>query len=328
MFASVLDQAADFACGNAATSEQRRLFAAAFEDTRRRLAELGVTAEALECVRLPRLVYAAIRGDDTPVRPLTVALTMLYVGMDLWDSVMDRELPEVWQGERPDEVALAAAALIGGVAPSAIAALAAPAERVVAMQAALARAFVAVAAGQQADLRLRSGDTADLATAEAAIAGKAGAVVALFSECAALLAGAADDAISSWREFGHVVGTVGQLQADLWDLFGGRASRDLKSGACTVPIALHLGRLGAMERQEFLSRLESARVDPVSQEAVRTELHRSGVERTCAVLIETYCDQAEVLLTRADVRGPAALSLRQLINERRGAASPVALEVL
>ena len=95
MFDTVLDRAEELAVYHAVTSEQRRLFTIAFQDTRRRLAERGVTAEALECVRLPRLVYAAIRGDDAPVLPLTVALTVLYVGMDLWDSVMDGELPAV-----------------------------------------------------------------------------------------------------------------------------------------------------------------------------------------------------------------------------------------
>lgn len=44
-------------------------------------------------VQLPLLVHAAIAGDERPALPIAGACTLLYLGADLFDNVIDHELP-------------------------------------------------------------------------------------------------------------------------------------------------------------------------------------------------------------------------------------------
>jgi hypothetical protein len=97
----------------------------------------------------------------------------------------------------------------------------------------LARTGVQMWQGQEADLR-----TAHAALSEDAAwriaEQKSGAELAGVLRAVAAAAGAPSDPLD---DFGRQLGTLVQLWTDLEDLFGRGASRDLRDGRCTLPIA-------------------------------------------------------------------------------------------
>jgi geranylgeranyl pyrophosphate synthase len=313
----VLSQAAAFAHERAATPAQRHLLEIAFSGMRIRLAQRGVTADALECVRIPRLVHACVRGESAPVTSLIVALTLLYTGMRLWDDVMDGELAEVWQGHHPNQVALAAASLIGGLAPLALSNIEAPPSTVTAMQRTLARGFIAAAGGQQDDIALTGAREVTSDAVLASVAGKSGGPVSLCAELAAQLAGATDEAVADYARMGQAMGIAWQLRSDWYDLFGTKHSSDLASGTRTLPIALHLEALAGSEREVFLALLDRAATEPDAAITVRATLIEAGVPQIYAVIIDVQCRRARAALDRAKPNDPAGTLIRKFIDGAR-----------
>ena len=61
----------------------------------------------LPAIQLPLLVHAAISGDESPALPVAGACTLLYLGADLFDNVIDDELPPSWRARDPAEASLA-----------------------------------------------------------------------------------------------------------------------------------------------------------------------------------------------------------------------------
>src|SRR3712207_9574578 len=61
----------------------------------------------LPAIQLPLLVHAAITGDEGPALPVAGACTLLYLGADLFDNLIDHELPSSWDGRDPAEGNLA-----------------------------------------------------------------------------------------------------------------------------------------------------------------------------------------------------------------------------
>ncbi len=47
----------------------------------------------MSSIQLPFLVHAAITGDEGPALPVAGACTLLFLGADLFDSILDHELP-------------------------------------------------------------------------------------------------------------------------------------------------------------------------------------------------------------------------------------------
>lgn len=303
-----------FAREHAASPAQRDLLATAFRGLRDGLARRGGSPETLDCVRVPRLVYAAVRGTDTPVRPLTVALVLLFGGVRLLDDAMDGELPAVWQRHRPAEIALAAAALYSALAPLALCAVEAPPATILAMQRTLADGLLAMADGQQRDVALAGSAGATARDVVASVAGKSGAAVAMYAALAARLAGAPEEAVASYTAMGQALGTAWQLRSDIHDLFAASASSDLAAGARTLPIVLGLERADGAEREHLFALLERARTDAAAGEEVRARLRATGVLRDSALVVEVYCDRARRALTAAQPREPAGRVLRALID--------------
>src|ERR671914_15326 len=90
---------------------------------------LGVGREQAEAypelpaIQLPLLVHAAITGDERPALPVAGACTLLYLGADLFDSILDHELPPSWQGRDSSQASLAATTLLGALPQLSIARL-------------------------------------------------------------------------------------------------------------------------------------------------------------------------------------------------------------
>jgi hypothetical protein len=311
----VLAQAEAFALQHAASSDQRELLQAAFRGRRAALEQNGTPLDDHDCVYVPRWVYAAVTGDDTLVAPLTVAACLLWSGIDLLDAVMDGDPLPDWRGYRPAAISLAAVTLISAVAPLALATLDAPPATVVAMQQTLCRGLLAMSAGQQRDVAMAGSDIATVEAVEAAVIGKSGEGLAMLAALAAQFGGAEAEDVAAYAGMGRALGTARQLQSDCYDLFVDTHSKDLANGTRTLPIAWRLQNLAGDERDQFVTLLDRARIDPAARDDVRACLMATGAVWGCSVLIELHCERARQALARARPMEQAALKLHRRIDE-------------
>lgn len=294
----------------------------AADDRQRQLLEtaiLGLEPHArrsapLFFVDLPLLVYGAIRGDARPAIPLAAATTLLFLGADIFDDLADGDRPAHWDGYSHAEINLAAANVLCGLTPLALAQLPASADCKVAMQATLAKGLLRMSAGQQSDLAAHRRSQAGVAEIEAAVAGKSGEELAIFAELAAQLAEASADQIEHYAAMGRALGTGAQLASDCYELFTDPESRDLAHGVTTLPIALQLERLRGAERSAFEALLTRARTEEAAREVIRRRLIASGALRQCAFMVETYRQRALRNLAAAQPCEPAGGELRKLIG--------------
>ena len=316
---TTLDEAERFVRGQVADADLRRLFDMAFTRIRGELRNRMADISAIACVRTPRAVYTALAGDGAAhgemLRRLEMAGLLIYMGIDLWDEVMDRELPAIWSGINPDEVALAAVTLFSALAPLALDQPDVPADTRVAMQRTLARGYIAIAAGQRQDLALTGTAAPTSAEAEAAIAGKSGAVFAMLAELAALAAQAPERQITAASALGMALGIAQQLRSDCFDLFFAPHSKDLARGVRTLPLALYLEKLEPQERAAFVEILDQARTEDVARRQVRAALSAAGILRACALLTELHVQRARAALALLPAGNAADSQLWKVVED-------------
>src|SRR3712207_2841648 len=77
----------------------------------------------MSAIQLPLLVHAAAAGDERLALPGAAACTLLYLGIDLLDSMLDHELPPSWHTHDSAEVNLAATTLLAALPQLSIARL-------------------------------------------------------------------------------------------------------------------------------------------------------------------------------------------------------------
>jgi octaprenyl-diphosphate synthase len=194
-----------------------------------------------------------------------------------------------------------------------LARLEAPARVRTAMLDTLASGLLRMAAGQHRDLAHTGARDVLAKDVVDSVAHKSGDEFAIFARVAAQLAEATDETACAYEQFALALGTAGQLSSDCYDLFNDPACRDLANGSRTLPVALYLERLEGAPREEFLDLLERARYDREARQAVREQLMKRGVLRSCALLVETHCQRALRLLSHINPSEPAAGQLRSLV---------------
>ncbi|MGO9059535.1 MAG: hypothetical protein ACLQU2_19455 [Candidatus Binataceae bacterium] len=278
------------------------------------VAGLSIEAAPTPLILLPQLVYGAITGNFRPARPLCVATTFLFTGIDILDDIADGDLPAHWSGHAPSQIQLAATTLISALPQLAISRLNASPESRAAMHRTLAAGLLRMAAGQAADLANAGGASPDPDLIEASVVQKSGEEGAMFAALAAQLAGATHHLVELYAGFARAFVTAGQLSSDCYDLFTATLSKDLANGSRTLPIALGLGKCAAGPCEELLALLAAARTDPDARQGVRERLIAAGAVRMCGFVIEVYCSRARSFLVQAKPTDPAAAELRALIS--------------
>lgn len=309
--AEVLSLAEKFALQQTSNPQQRRLMAIALQSLHREAGEV----EFPPFVHLPLLVYAALHGDHRPAIPLAVATALLFLGLDIIDDLADGDLTAEWEPFRPAEVNLTAATLLCSLPQLAIASIEAPPSCIALLQKTVAQGLLRMASGQHQDLFATGAAVFHPDDVEQSVAAKSGEELALFSLLAAQLAGASSENATFYSEFGRALGTASQLASDCHDLFAAQTSRDLANGTRTLPIALHLHRLGERERAPFLALLAKAGSDDAIRESVRQRLREAGELRRCAVIVEVYCQRSLQMIKCANPLEPAAAALRAMVNQ-------------
>ena len=297
-----------------ATAAQASLLRLPLDGLERDLAAAGDRPAPLGSVRLPLLVYACFRDDVERALPLAAACTLLYLGVDLLDALMDGDPLPHWEGHQPGLIHMAAATMVAALPQRILAGLEAPPTVVASIVAALSDGLMGMSAGQQMDLAgSAAGEWPSVASVSESVTLKTGEMLAMFATMAGHLAGAPTTAVADLKEMGRAWGLASELTADVRDLFAS-TGKDFASGAKTLPLVLHMEGLKDGSDLRFLWLLEKARDDERARELIRKEIVEAGVLHQCAIVSALSCQQARGAIDRTGPREPAASILRAMIE--------------
>jgi geranylgeranyl diphosphate synthase type I len=265
-------------------------------------------------MELPLLVRGAIDGRPEAAVPIAVAATCLFLAFDLLDDLQDGDERPWWPPYSKGELLLAAAALPPTLPLQTLLGAATDDAAGASLVSATASGLAAIAEGQARDLAgARLAETTP-EEAERAVAGKSGAQMALYARLAALHAGCGTAEAERFAAFAHALVSAGQIGSDLADLFDADWSRDLASGARTLPIAFALSRLHGAERQRFEARLGEARSDRKAQDECVRRIRATGAVPYALLRIGVYRHRARLALADMKLREPWLSRLLGLLD--------------
>ena len=272
----------------------------------------------MSSIQLPFLVHAAITGDERPALPVAGACTLLYLGADLFDSILDHELPPSWLVRDSSQASLAATTLLGALPQICIARLqerGTTPERLWTLAHLFAVAGLAMGAGQYEDLLLPSLEDVSIEDSRAMAEHKSGTEYALFARAGATLATADPSTIEAYAAFASCFGIAQQLINDAKDIWGDKRSQDLLNGKRTLPIVHALSTLHGEQRKRLQRLLRAARESPKHHDGVRAMLAEAGSLRYTALIVWLYQQQASSHLAGASPQEPAGQELYTLVDQ-------------
>jgi geranylgeranyl pyrophosphate synthase len=271
----------------------------------------------MSAIQLPLLVHAAVIGDERPALPVAAACTLLGLGADLLDSLLDHELPPFWHSRDPAEAALAATTLLAALPQLSIARLQeeeTSRARLWTLAYLFADTVLTLNAGQHEDMLFPNLENVSLKDSRAMVERKSGAANALFARAGAVLATEDTFTIEAYAAFGLCFGVAKQLINDVWDIWGEGISRDLLNGKRTFPIVHALSTLRGEHRERLQKLLVAARESAEHHDEVRALLATAGSVRYTALIVWHYQQRARNHLATASPQEPAGRELRMLLN--------------
>lgn len=271
----------------------------------------------LPAIQLPLLVHAAITGEERPALPVAGACTLLYLGADLFDNSIDRELPSSWHARDPAEANLAATTLLAALPQLAVTRLrerGTPPARLWSLAHLFAETLLTMSAGEHEDLLFTKWRAVEPEMCRAMVERKSGSEFALFAKAGAILATEDPAVIEAYSAFGLSLGTAGQICSDVGDIWGGRISRDLLNGKMTLPVVHALSTLRGESRERLQELLGASRKSAGCHDEVRALLAEAGSMHYTALVVEVYRQRASNHLALASPREPAGRTLRMLLD--------------
>jgi geranylgeranyl diphosphate synthase, type I len=284
---------------------------------------LGVGREQIDiypelpAIQLPLLVHAAITGDQRPALPLAGACTLLYLGADLFDNLIDHELSPSWHTRDPAEANLAAATLLAALPQLSVARLreqGTPPARLWALTHLFAETLLTMSAGEHEDMLVAKRENVGLKMCRTTAERKSGSEFALFTRAGAILATEDPSVIEKYAVFGLCLGTASQICSDIGDIWGEGISRDLLNGKRTLPIVHALYALRGASRERLQELLRVARKSAEYHDEVRALLAAAGSIHYTTLVVEIYLQRARDQLDAASPREPAGWALRILLD--------------
>jgi len=271
----------------------------------------------LPAIQLPLLVHAAITGDQRPALPLAGACTLLYLGADLFDNLIDHELSPSWHTRDPAEANLAAATLLAALPQLSVARLreqGTPPARLWALAHLFAETLLTMSAGEHEDMLVAKRENVGLKMCRTTAERKSGSEFALFTRAGAILATEDPSVIEKYAVFGLCLGTASQICSDIGDIWGEGISRDLLNGKRTLPIVHALYALRGASRERLQELLRVARKSAEYHDEVRALLAAAGSIHYTTLVVEIYLQRARDQLAAASPREPAGWVLRILLD--------------
>jgi geranylgeranyl pyrophosphate synthase len=272
----------------------------------------------MSSIQLPLLVHKGITGDDRPALPVAGACTLLYLGADLFDSMLDHELPPSWRTRDSSEAMLAATTLLGALPQLSIARLeeqGTPPARLWMLAHLFAGTGLNMGAGQYEDLLFPGLENVSLEDSRAMAERKSGSEYALFANAGAVLATEDPSTAEAYAAFGLCFGIAKQLINDAQDIWSGNCSQDLLNGKRTLPIVHALSTLRGEQRERLQKLLAAARESTEHHDGVRALLAAAGSIRYTALIVWLYQQQARSHLAAASPQEPAGRELRMLLDQ-------------
>jgi geranylgeranyl pyrophosphate synthase len=272
----------------------------------------------MSSIQLPLLVHKGITGDERLALPVAGACTLLYLGADLFDSMLDHELPPSWHTRDSSEAMLAATTLLGALPQLSIARLeeqGTPPARLWMLAHLFADTGLKMGAGQYEDLLSPGLENMSLEDSRAMAERKSGAEYALFATAGATLATEDPSAIEAYAAFGSCFGIAQQLINDAQDIWGHKRGQDLSNGKRTLPVVHALSTLGGERRERLQKLLAAASEFREHHDGVRAFLAEAGSLRYTALIVWLYQQQARSHLASASPREPAARELYTLLDQ-------------
>ena len=271
----------------------------------------------MSAIQVPFLVHAAVAGDERPALPVAAACTFLSLGADLYDSILDHELPPFWHTRDSAEVNLTATTLMATLPQLSIAHLqrqGTPPARLWALAHHFADTLQLMIAGEYEDLLLPNLERVSLEDSRAMVERKSGSAHALFARAGAVLATEYPLTIEAYANFGLCFGIAKQLINDVWGIWGEHASRDLLNGKRTLPIVYALSTLRGEQRTRLRKLLATARESAEHHHEVRALLAAARSVRYTALIVSLYQQQARNHLVAASPQGTAGEELHMLLD--------------
>ncbi len=275
------------------------------------------TYPELPAIQLPFLVHAAITGDERPALPVAGACTLLYLGADLFDNLIDDELPPIWQARDPSEASLAATTLLAALPQLSIARLreqGTPAAKLWELARTFAETLLTMSAGEHEDLLSTDQENVEAKTCRVMAERKSGSEYALFARAGAMLATEDPVVIEKYSAFGLCLGTARQVCTDVWDIWKGENSSDLLNGKRTLPIVHAMYTLRGESRERLRDLLEAAREGAERHGELRRLLLSAGSVDYTDLIVGLYRRRASRYLAAASPREPAGEALRSLLR--------------
>ena len=271
----------------------------------------------MSAIQVPFLVHTAVAGDERPALPVAAACTFLGLGADLYDSILDHELPPLWHTRDSAEVNLTATSLMATLPQLSIAHLqgqGTPPARLWVLAHLFADTLQTMIAGEYEDLLFPNLEHVSLEDSRAMVERKSGSAHALFARAGAVLATEDPFTIEAYAKFGLCFGIAKQLINDVWGIWGENASRDLLRGKRTLPIVYALSTLRGEQCKRLRKLLATARESAEHHDEVRALLAEAGSVRYTALIIGLYQQQARNHLVAASPQGPAGEELHMLLD--------------
>lgn len=272
----------------------------------------------MSAIQLPLLVHKGITGDERPALPIAAACTILVLGADLLDSILDHELPPSWHTHDSAEVSLAATTLLAALPQLSIALLrkeGTPPARLWTLSHLFADTILELNAGQHEDVLFPNLENVSLEDSRLMAERKSGSAGTLLAKAGAVLATEDPLTIEAYAAFGLCFGTAKQLINDVWDIWGGDTSRDLLNGKRTLPIVHALSTLRGEQRERLQNLLAVARESAEHHDEVRALLAAAGSVRYTALIVWLYQQQAQNHLAVASPPGVAGREIRMMLDE-------------
>jgi len=282
--------------------------------TNRELAEVLPNRSAAQ---VPLLVHEAITGDDRPALPVAGACALLHLGADLFDSLLDHELPPSWHTRGSAEASLAATTLMAALPQLSIDCLreqGIPPVKLWALAYLFADTLLTMSAGQYDDMLFPNLEDVSLEDSLAMAERKSGSAYAMLARAAAVLASEDSFTIEAYANFGLYFGIAKQLMNDVWGIWGEETGRDLLNGKRTLPIVHALSTLRGERHERLRKLLAAARESSEPHDEVRALLAAAGSVRYTALILRLYQQQARNHLVAASPQDPAGGELHMLLD--------------